>query len=74
MNFLKIVDEKVFCNESLSNLENVLKRNLRTDRAKVCIFRASGGTNFENLLVQRFLKFSLQNFPQKTLDTSDYFH
>ena len=29
-------------------LENVLQRNLRTDCARECIFRASGGTNFES--------------------------
>ena len=36
-------------NVNLSNLENVLQRNLKTDMARDCIFRASGGTNFENL-------------------------
>ena len=37
---------KVFRNVNLSNLENVLQRNLRADRARECIFRASGGANF----------------------------
>ena len=44
--------EKIFCNESLRNLKNVLQGNLRTDRAKeytnLELFRGSGGTNFEN--------------------------
>ena len=37
---------KVFRNVNLNNLENVLQRNLRTDRARECIFRAPGGANF----------------------------
>ena len=49
MNFKNHQCKRVFCNVSLSDLENVLQRNLRTDRAKECIFRVSGGTNFENL-------------------------
>ena len=36
-----------------NNLENNLLRNLRTDMARECIFRASGGTNFENFLTRR---------------------
>ena len=36
----------MFRNVNLSNLENVLQRNLRTNRARQCIFRASGGANF----------------------------
>ena len=36
----------MFRNVNLSNLENVLQRNLRTDRSWECIFRASGGANF----------------------------
>ena len=35
--FFKIIHKKVFRNVSLSNLENVIQRNLRTNRAKVCI-------------------------------------
>ena len=33
---------------NLSNLENVLQRNLRTGTARECIFRASGGKRFKN--------------------------
>ena len=36
----------MFRNVNLSNLENNLQRNFRTDRAQECIFRASGGANF----------------------------
>ena len=36
----------MFCNVNLSNVENVLQRNLRTDRSWQCIFGASGGANF----------------------------
>ena len=43
----------MFRNINLSNLENVLQRNLRTDEVKACIFRASGGTNLGKLPVQR---------------------
>ena len=32
----------MFRNVNLSNLENVLQRNLRLDRARQCNFRASG--------------------------------
>ena len=42
----------VFRNVSLRNLGNVLQRNLRTDRVRECIFRVSGGTNFENFFPQ----------------------
>ena len=31
----------VFCNVNLSNLENLLQRNVRTGRVRECIFRAS---------------------------------
>ena len=37
----------MFHNVTLSNLENVLQENLRVGRAGECIFRGSGGTNFE---------------------------
>ena len=37
--------KRFFRNASLSNLKNVLQRNLRTDRASECIFRVSEGTN-----------------------------
>ena len=33
---------------NLRNLENVLQRNLRTDTARECIFRASGGIRFKS--------------------------
>ena len=45
----------MFRNVNLSNLENVYKKNLKTGRASECIFRASGGTDFENFLTQRQL-------------------
>ena len=32
----------VFCNVNLSNLGNLLQRNVRTGRVRKCIFRASG--------------------------------
>ena len=35
----------------LSNLENVLQRNLRTERARESIFRVSGGTTFKVALL-----------------------
>ena len=73
MNFLKNHPQKrVFCNASLSNLENVLK----TDRARECIFRVSGGTNFENLSTQCQRWWCLYGFhvctglPKKTLHVS----
>ena len=34
----------MFCNINLSNLENVLQKNLRANRALECIFRTFGGT------------------------------
>ena len=75
MNFLKII-HKVFGDVILSNMENVLQRNLRSDRARECIFRASGGTNFENFTAQCQPWCHLPGFnvctalPKKTLDTS----
>ena len=66
----------MFFNVNLSNLENVLQRNLRNDRAGECIFRASGGTNFENFSAQCQPWWWLCGFnictglPQKTLDIS----
>ena len=35
----------MFCNVNLGSLGSVLQRDLRTDKARECIFRASGGTN-----------------------------
>ena len=43
----------MFCNVNISNLENVLQRNLRTNRAGECIFSACRGKNFENVSAQR---------------------
>ena len=60
----------------VNNLENVLQRNLRTDRTRECIFRVSGGTNFENFSAQRQPSCHLRGFdvstglPKKALDTS----
>ena len=52
MNFLKIIHEVVFRNVNLSNLENALQRNLRTDR--------TGGKAFlEHLEAQMFKIFRL---------------
>ena len=34
----------MFRNINLSNLENVLQRNLRADGARECVFTAIGGT------------------------------
>ena len=34
---------------SLSNLENVLQRNVRTNKARECISRVSGGIHLEKL-------------------------
>ena len=46
MIFLNHPQRGVFCNANLSNLENVFSRNLRTDGAGECTFRASGGQFF----------------------------
>ena len=43
----------MFRNVNISNLENVLQRNLRKNRAGKCIFRACRGKNFENISAQR---------------------
>ena len=45
--------KRVFCNESLSNLENVWQRSLRTYRARECILRVSEDTDFENFSARR---------------------
>ena len=55
----------MFRNVNSRNLKNVLQRNLRTGRTRERIFRASGGTNFENFSAQR-----RTGLPKKTLDTS----
>ena len=44
--------KRIFRNLSLNNLENVLQRNLKTERARECIFSVFGGTNFENFSTQ----------------------
>ena len=51
--FINHPRKRVFCNVSLSNLENLSQRNLRTKWAGECIFRVSGGTNFENFSARR---------------------
>ena len=40
----------MFRNVNLTNLQNFLQKNLRTDRARETIFRVSRDANFENLL------------------------
>ena len=47
--FKNYAQGKVFHNGNLNNLENVLQRNLRKDRDRKCIFRAFGGTTFEDV-------------------------
>ena len=62
-------------NVKLSNLENVLQRNLIADSARECIFRAFGGTNFENVPTQHEPWWCLREFdvytgvPKIILDT-----
>ena len=41
--------KRIFRNESISNLENVLQRNLRTDTAMECIFKVSECINLEKI-------------------------
>ena len=75
MNFKNHLQKRAFCNVSLSNLENVLQVNLRTDRARKCIFRVNVGTNFRDFLAQHQQWWCLREFdlytglPKKTLDT-----
>ena len=38
----------MFCNVNLSSFENVLQKDIRTGRVRLCSFRASEGTDFEN--------------------------
>ena len=42
---------RVFCNVTLSNLGNVLQRDVRTDMARECIFRVFESTNFEDFQI-----------------------
>ena len=63
----------MFCNVNLSNLENILQKNVKTDRPRECIFRASGGTNFANFLLSTnhgstFMGLMCTGLPKKTLD------
>ena len=51
VNFLKNHLKKE-CFEMLSNLENVLQRNLKTGRARECILRAFGATNGDAFMFQ----------------------
>ena len=46
MNYIKTFQEEVFHNVNLNNLENVLQRNLRADRARECIFTRAFGAKF----------------------------
>ena len=75
MNFKNHLQKRAFCNVSLSNLENVLQVNLRTDRARKCIFRVYGDTNFRDFLAQHQQWWCLREFDlytgllKKTLDT-----
>ena len=63
----------MFRTVNLGSLENVLQRNLRTERARECIFRAFGGTNFENVPYWRHSGVFVDSmyvpvYPKKTLD------
>ena len=66
----------MFRNVNLSNLENACQRNLRTESARECIYRASGGTGFENFSARRQPWWRLCGFDvctglrKKTLNTS----
>ena len=57
---------RVFRNVNLSNLGNILQRNLRTDRTGECIFRASIAANFEHFSTQRLCEFHVcTSLPKK---------
>ena len=47
------------------NLENVVQRSLRTDRARECIFTVCEGTNFENFSTHHQPWWRLQLYPKK---------
>ena len=47
----------MFRNVNLSNLKKVLQRNLKTESARECIFRASGGTNFGNVTIRLYIMY-----------------
>ena len=68
---------RVFHTTNLNNLENILQRSLRTDRAREKLFRASGSTNLENLLSDADhggtfvgLMYICIGLPKKALDMS----
>ena len=44
---------------NISNLENVLQRNLRTDRVRECIFRELGGTIWKMYPLGAFIGFDV---------------
>ena len=77
--FLNHPRKRVFRNVNLSNLENVLQRNLRTGKARELFFRVSEGTSFENFSVWRanhssaFVDSMLYRSSQKSSgDVTDY--
>ena len=63
----------MFRNVNVSNLESVSQRNLRTDRAGVCFFRASEGTKFENFLLVQARKKTKQTIEQNKI-SNEYKH
>ena len=56
----------MFCSVNLGNLENFSQRNLRSDKTRECIFRASGGQTWWRLRVFNVCA----GLPKKTLDMS----
>ena len=50
--FKNHLKRRVSCNINLGNPGNVLHRNLRTNRARECIFRSFGSTNFKKSTAQ----------------------
>ena len=67
---------RVFHDVNLSNLESVLQRNLRTDRAWEWIFKVFGCTDFGNICPRHQQWWHIHGFdacthlPKKTLDMS----
>ena len=63
-------------NVNVSNLEMFYNKKNKTNRVRECIFKASGGTNFEKFTTRRQPLWGLHGFnvgtglPEKTLDTS----
>ena len=74
--FKKHPQKIVFYNVSLSNLKNVLQRNLGKSRTSECIFRVSGAQILKIYLLSGnhgcavVSSICLLVFPKKTLDTS----